>query len=727
MENQTGTLVPGTVINGPERAYTIIRVLGQGGFGITYLVTGKVMVGNISVDVKFALKEHFISSLCSRDGMTHTVQYSAPVAEEVNMSLKSFIREAQRLQGLGISHPNIVKINEVFEANNTAYYVMEYLGGTTLQDYVTANGAMSPQAAKQLLRPVVEAVATLHRNHIAHYDIKPGNIMLYEDESGNVRPVLIDFGLSKHYNDSGAATSTLAAAGYSPGYAPVEQYAGIGEFSPQCDVYALAATLYYCLTGRTPKTAFELRPADIENDLAYILTTDELAKLTQALAMMKEARTPDAGALYSDVFNDNTYGAAPPPQPPIVNHAGKTHPLKKRGIFRKRLPIIGALSAIIVAVVAVTVYWWWYPSHLTKKGDAFRTDENYGEAMACYLKAADMGNSESQYQLGMMYLAGQGVSADNNEAAKWFKMSADSGNAEAQYMFGLFYTLGIGVKEDVSMAAEYYRMSAEQGNAEAQCQLGNVYLDGVGVEQDYDKALKLYRQSAGQGNSNAEYKIGFMYDSGLGVPEDKAEAVAWYRKAVNHGNADAQVALGVAYDNGDGVETNHEEAVRLFTLAAENENSQANFNLGVLYDNGRGVPMDETKASEYFLKAAELGHVRARYIIGARYCDGTGVARNYDKGIEWLRKAVDEGDAEAQNYLGYMYENGLGVEKDYAKAFELYKAAADQDLPIAVSNVGVMYLNGYGVSADRAEAKKWFQKAADLGYDEAAKILKRVY
>lgn len=303
MENHSDTLQPGTVIRGPERAYTVIKVLGQGGFGITYLVTGKVKVGNITLEGRFALKEHFISSLCSRDKATHAIQFSTPVADEVDRSMRAFIKEAQRLQSLGIDHPNIVKINEVFEANNTAYYVMEYLGGTTLKDYVEANGAMSPVAAKALLRPVVEAVAMLHRNNVAHYDIKPGNIMLHEEESGNVRPVLIDFGLAKHYNDRGHATSTLAAAGYTPGYAPVEQYAGLKEFTPQCDVYSLAATLYFCLTGHDPKPALELSAAEVERELSAILLPEEIAPILRALSTMPATRTPDASALLDEVFD----------------------------------------------------------------------------------------------------------------------------------------------------------------------------------------------------------------------------------------------------------------------------------------------------------------------------------------------------------------------------------------------------------------------------------------
>lgn len=302
MENQSSTLSPGTVIRGPKRSYTVIKVLGQGGFGITYLVTGKIKVDNIVVEARFALKEHFISSLCSRDGKTCAVEFSAPVADEVNRSLHAFIKEAKRLQSLGIDHPNIVRINEVFEANNTAYYVMEYLGSTTLADYVAQNGPLWPPAAKSMLRPVVEAVAMLHRNSIAHYDIKPGNIMLHEGDDGTLRPVLIDFGLSKHYDSRGHATSTIAAAGYTPGYAPSEQYAGIKKFTPQCDVYSLAATLYFCLTGRAPKPALELRLDEVEAEIASILGPSDTAALLRALAIFPESRPRDASHLLAELF-----------------------------------------------------------------------------------------------------------------------------------------------------------------------------------------------------------------------------------------------------------------------------------------------------------------------------------------------------------------------------------------------------------------------------------------
>ena len=384
MENQSSTLSPGTVIRGPKRSYTVIKVLGQGGFGITYLITGKIKVDNIVVEARFALKEHFISSLCSRDGKTCAVEFSAPVADEVNRSLHAFIKEAKRLQSLGIDHPNIVRINEVFEANNTAYYVMEYLGSTTLADYVAQNGPMSPPAAKSMLRPVVEAVAMLHRNSIAHYDIKPGNIMLHEADDGILRPVLIDFGLSKHYDNRGHATSTIAAAGFTPGYAPSEQYAGIKEFTPQCDVYALAATFYFCVTGRAPKPALELRLVEVEAEMTPILGPADTAALLRALAIFPEGRPRDASLLLAELFTtaptepvspvpaaEETAKLPPVPSPfddPADKETQKTpatHPVKLslKNItippsLRRRLPLILAIA--IPLIIALAVFTWWF-------------------------------------------------------------------------------------------------------------------------------------------------------------------------------------------------------------------------------------------------------------------------------------------------------------------------------------------------------------------------------
>lgn len=374
MQNQIETLAPGTVIRGPERSYTIIKVLGQGGFGITYLVSGKVRVGNIVVDVRFAMKEHFISSLCSRDGATKSVQFSAPVADQVGRSMKAFIKEARRLQSLGIEHPNVVRINEVFEANNTAYYVMEYIEGSSLQDYVRKHGPMSADAAKALLQPLIEAVATLHRNSIAHYDIKPANIMLSEEADGSLRPVLIDFGLAKHYDDAGQATSSIAAAGFSPGYAPLEQYAGISSFSPRCDVYALAATLYFCVTGHAPKAAQQLRSDEVRRDLEPILSPQDTDLIVRSLSIMVENRPADAGELSAAIYGDAQVTKTRfEPQKSATDENTRLMPAAVLKTSRP-FPIRAAIIAAVVIIIAVIGWLLIKPSAETPAQQAERVE-----------------------------------------------------------------------------------------------------------------------------------------------------------------------------------------------------------------------------------------------------------------------------------------------------------------------------------------------------------------
>lgn len=296
-------LSPGTEVRSAQRTYTIQRVLGQGGFGITYLVKTTLKMGKLSYPAYFALKEHFIQVLCERDATTNRVRFMQSAAKEVESSMRAFVSEAQRLQRLGIDHRNIVNVDEVFEANGTAYYVMEYLDGGSLANYVkTHGGRLSWADITTLMQPICEAVALLHSNRVAHYDIKPMNIMVMTDDQG-LRPVLIDFGLAKHYDGQGQATSTLAAGGYTPGYAPMEQYGGLRQFSPTADVYALAATICFCLTGHAPSPAAELNIDALCDELLSIGVNDGVVNvLLRALEYRPNARPADAAALTAALF-----------------------------------------------------------------------------------------------------------------------------------------------------------------------------------------------------------------------------------------------------------------------------------------------------------------------------------------------------------------------------------------------------------------------------------------
>ncbi len=299
MDYKDKALRPGTVLQGAT-AYRIERVLGAGGFGITYLASITMRVGNLNVKAHVAIKEHFIGDQCERAGDSHTVVCPGTDASRalVAGSLRDFVSEARRLAEYGAGHGNIVKVNEIFEINGTAYYVMEYLEGESLDAYIKRNGPLGEDEIRSLVFPVIDAVAYLHARRLTHLDIKPANIMLGADGDGNVRPVLIDFGLSKHYNADGSATSTVNTMACSDGYAPAEQYSGIRTFSPTADVYALGATILAAATGRTPTAANDWPAGEPEATIAGLgLGATMRTAIAKAMAMRKFDRYPDAGAL----------------------------------------------------------------------------------------------------------------------------------------------------------------------------------------------------------------------------------------------------------------------------------------------------------------------------------------------------------------------------------------------------------------------------------------------
>jgi len=236
--------------------YRITEVIGQGGFGITYLALSRETIegniGKFDVDVPVAIKEFFVKDSCIRNEETASVEAPSQVAQRMSILKKQFIKEARNMSSL--DHPNINKVKDVFEENGTIYYVMQYLKGGSLKDQVQHHGAYSEQQALIYIRQIASALSYMHARHICHLDVKPDNIMLNDQHEA----VLIDFGIAKHYEKSGEETHSTPM-GLSNGYSPIEQYQGsLHDFSPASDIYGLSATLYYLITGTTPPDAYEV-------------------------------------------------------------------------------------------------------------------------------------------------------------------------------------------------------------------------------------------------------------------------------------------------------------------------------------------------------------------------------------------------------------------------------------------------------------------------------------
>ena len=224
-------LKQGTLLQGGR--YIIEKVLGQGGFGITYLGVQQAL------DAKVAIKEFFMKEHCNRDAETLQVTVGSEGSREmVERFRQKFIKEARNIYRL--KHKHIIPVIDIFEENGTAYYVMEHLSGGSLSDKVK-DGAIPEADAVRYISQVASALDFVHSKHMMHLDVKPANILLDESDEA----VLVDFGLAKQYDETGNQTSTTPV-GISHGYAPMEQYrrGGVGTFSPATDIYSLGATLY---------------------------------------------------------------------------------------------------------------------------------------------------------------------------------------------------------------------------------------------------------------------------------------------------------------------------------------------------------------------------------------------------------------------------------------------------------------------------------------------------
>jgi hypothetical protein len=160
-------------------------------------------------------------------------------------------------------------------------------------------------------------------------------------------------------------------------------------------------------------------------------------------------------------------------------------------------------------------------------------NQNYEEAAKWYRLAADQGNADGQYRLGLIYAIGQGVKQNYEEAAKWYRLAAEQGNSDAQYLLGILYAVGQGIEKDLKEAAKWYHRAAEQGNSNAQYELGMMYAEGKGVELDFKKAEKLFSQAAAQGHADAKSNQRWMQQH-LALPQSYAEVTKNSEKMDGH-------------------------------------------------------------------------------------------------------------------------------------------------------------------------------------------------
>lgn len=287
-------LKPGTLLN--NRFYVGI-VLGEGGFGVTYIGWDTIL------DMTVAIKEYFPANVASRDctaSLTNDINiFGGRSEQEYKLGLERYIREARTLSKFHDLH-GIVDIRDFFHENNTAYLVMEYLKGPTLEEHIKQYGRMKPEYVFQIMKLVMRSLEKIHQAGMVHRDISPDNIMLSD---GCIK--LIDFGAARLANNDNNKSLTVVLK---RGFAPEEQYRSNGKQGPWTDVYAICATIYYMLTGKKPPESIERTYEDTLqsfDELEIPVDKEKSDALMKGLAPIYQNRYQSIRDLCNDLYSDS--------------------------------------------------------------------------------------------------------------------------------------------------------------------------------------------------------------------------------------------------------------------------------------------------------------------------------------------------------------------------------------------------------------------------------------
>jgi TPR repeat protein len=687
--------------------YQIESVLGHGGFGITYLAT------DTHLHKKVAIKEFLPNDVAIRiDGSTVAAKSSGD-EETFQWGLERFTQEAQTLARF--RHPNVITISRYFEANGTAYFVMDYEDGSSLKDILQSAGTLPQSEIEELLHPLLHALDAVHQAGVLHRDIKPGNIYIRADGS----PVLLDFGAARQA--LGEKSQSLTSI-FTAGYAPYEQYYTGGNQGVWTDIYALAAVLYRCVTGEAPPEA----PARVLEDTmlpAGVAARGKyeeafLAAIDAGLGVRAEERPADINT-WRAMFEGAPAPAAPAgeTQPGRVSGSAPTarRPMSGGGAPQRtgggmspalKWSIMGGAGAVTAAAVVAAVLLIpdggptgnggttiagtgagtggevrnivdpprhqcddlaadpWDPA---KKGRGVRLGAIDGRAGSACKAAVERYPKAPR----MMVQYARTLFKDNRPAqgARWARRAAEAGNASGAFHLGVAYRHGHGIARNLDEARRWYTRGADKQHALAIYEVATFDIEGIAGPRNYTSGASRMRQAAERGVVKAQWQMGKLYLNGLGVTKDYVLAASWYRRAAERGHQEAQSDLGYAYLNGRGVAKNAGIAADWYRKAARQGNARAYFELGRIYEFGLGVAKNPRTARSFYRRGADKGHAGAQNNLGTLYFNGKGVARSYAEAVRWFRLAANGGSRTGMHWMGLCYLDGKGVARNNAEAY----------------------------------------------------------
>lgn len=736
-------LTIGTLLRGGS--YKIEKVLGQGSFGITYLAE------HTNLGRKVAIKEFFMKELNSR-GEDGSITGMTDGSLSQNYCVK-FQKEAINLSRL--DHPNIVRVTDSFSENGTFYYVMDYIEGQNLNDYVKSHH-MDEAEATSIIKSVSDALIYMHEEkHMLHLDLKPGNVMR-RNSDGHI--FLIDFGLCKHFSEDGQPeTSTTIGLG-TAGYAPIEQgnKAKNGEFRPTIDVYALGATFYKLLTCETPPPASDLVSDDelLENNLrakgvseVYVNVISEamcpnVRKRIQNIQSFKDKLLGVTGEAHGLSKNDNIQETTeetlvtPVEVEPVVEVTSTVDTENDEGVdkgiqeyhsvwsFNGRVgrlsyfaALFGGLFAFFIPIIFLRII-----------GVDVDTAFNSPIIIFCYAifyiaywyisltvgakRCHDLGHSGwfqliPFYGFVMLFSSGDG---DDNE----YGYEDDGISKKSLKVLGLIVAIVYVIVFAICLIGD--DKAKQYANAEDIIE-GHIIKDGVFLPRDSVTALPTIQKLADKQYGPAIWMLAQYYKNGsAGIPMDAIEATRLCEQAfpillkeAESGDMYSQCALSLIYADEDGTHADNSKAFTWMQKAAEQGYGDALSNLAGYYLDGIGCNKNDQKAFEYMQKAAEVNKNNGE-MLAAMYLQGIGTKVDTTKAISIYKELADMQSSSSQAQLGHIY-----YEQDkYDLAFKYLLLAEKKDELQAIDDLTVMYLRGWGVTENQDKAISLAQRGVEL-------------
>ena len=388
--------------------------------------------------------------------------------------------------------------------------------------------------------------------------------------------------------------------------------------------------------------------------------------------------------------------------------------------------------------------WWSDYYKLARKYLYGSKDEkpDFQKAMPLLLLEANRGNGYACYDLGRMYLLGQGCDEDEEEAQRWFRdaleafqtaeMAAEK-KGYLRYRIGKCHAYGHGTEQNYEESAKWFQQAVDENNPFAAYSLAGQYLRGQGVEQSDMEAYSLFHMSAThekQPNAYAQYQLGKMHRDGIGTEVNLDESRLWYARAYTGFLAMEETMaddllyyrLGSMNMTGTGTEVDLEKARYYFEKAAELGNADALYGLGKLYLKQEFPDFDPAKAVEYLEEAAQKDNAFAKYQLGKLLCQGELMPKDIARGLPLLEELAENGVTFASYLAGkvYLREDGW---QDIKKAILYFRQAAEDGNSFAEYQLGRIYYFGNGVSVDQEKGLEYLKEAASHGNEYAANLL----